>query len=300
MSVSVRTLERQTTPVREGAMASPTLRHTPPVPLFDPAAGERPPHDAVEVYLEPPPALSAVYEDCGQRGRVGRAVEAAWSAGRDAAFAALRKFLYVKVGFHQQRRGMNSVGKFWPAQLRVTHLSHVGVPDSTGGPVQLHDHVYIGATALPDVSRDQLPADEAGAFWPIDLYSLRHDTSTILNAVYNAAICREFTARTGARWREVRPGVRAPLVIEGWEAQAATVPRVLCPGLPRSAPDPPLSQERFIADALAAEPDAIEERQWQIRIEAGGAFLTAMHLERLVIHYLVYPSTEDDFDDDLY
>jgi hypothetical protein len=278
------------------------------LPLFDPACGELPPPDAVEVYLEPPPSLSLLYQGCVDTGAHPEwlpHLEAAWAAGQAAALdTLLRHGGYLKVGDHHQRPGMNSVGTFLPGHLRITHIPHLSVLGAEPY-AMMHDHFYIGAEGVPDEARcvsragtSLLARGEAGRPWPVDLYSLRHSVPRLLYVAYQQAIERTLTERSGMQW-QVGAGT-APRVVAGCEGLAATFPRLLCPGPPRAPRTPPLTRERMLADAYAAEPDAIEERRQVIRMEVGLAWRKAALVERLVIQDIVNPAPVDLEEDDLY
>lgn len=277
----------------------------PDLPLFDPTLGELPPHDAVELYHEPPPVLSVLHNiGTGSPTHSGwvEPVEAAWTASRDAAIAALRKEVQIKVGHHHERRGMPSVGIYWPAQLRVTCVSHLSHPD-TEGFAQMHDHIYIGATAHPDntprpsmagTPLPPLPGDQADRPWPIDVHGLRHNAADLVEAMSTVAAQRELTARKGVVWTEI-PGVRAPRTLPGFEEASITYPRFICPGPGRAAPDPPLDWPTFLDQAITARggPRLPEEQLRDIERAAYLEFTRLLEKPRIVLRDVVYRREQD-------
>ncbi len=271
-----------------------------PLPLFDPARGELPPLDAIEVYLEPPPSLSLLHSECLTTGQYPQWVphlEAAWAAGQAAALKTFVSNLQIKVGRHQDRPGLPSVGQYLAGRLSITHVPHLCVP-GTEPFSQMHDHFYIAPTAIPDPPRCMSMAGtsllapwDAGQQWPVDIRSMRMGFADLLDALYQGAIQKEVTARIGSAWIPGRRG--APAVVDGCQDVVGDFPRIMCPGLPRAQPDPPLSRERVLAEALAAEPDAIEERQAEIGREVGSKLLRAAHPLRLVLRDIVDPPPVD-------
>jgi hypothetical protein len=275
------------------------------LPLFDPAAGELPPHSAIELYHEPPPVLSILRNigmDSPAHSGWVEAVEAAWRASRDAAIASVRKEVEIKVGHHYERRGMASVGIYWPAHLRVTCVSHLSHPE-TEGFAQMHDHIYIGATAYPDntprpsmagTPLAPLASDQADKPWPIDVYGLRHNAADMIEAMSTVAAQRELTARKGVRWTEI-PGVRAPRTLPGFEEAAITYPRFICPGPERSVPDPPLVWPTFLEQAIAARGERmLEEELRDVERDARLRFSRLLEKERIVLRDVVYRREQDE------
>ena len=244
----------------------------PPLPLFDPARGELPPLDAIEVYLEPPPSLSLLHGEAVATGEYTHWIphlEAAWAAGQVAALDALLRNVQIKVGQHYDRPGQASVGKYLFGRLSITHVPHLCVP-GTEPFTQMHDHFYIAPTAIPDEPRCMSMAGtsllspwDAGKPWPLDLFALRAGTASLLDAMYQIAIQQELTARIGTVWIPGRRGV--PSAIAGCEDVVGEFPRIMCPGLPRHRARPPRTRAELLDLALAAEPDASEERRWELR-----------------------------------
>jgi hypothetical protein len=272
-----------------------------PRPLFDAAAGEPPPRDAIEFYLEPlPMTLSALYADCLEdpaSRHVVESIEAAWAAAAQTARATLAEHIYVKVGIHHQRRGMNSVGKFWPARLRIGHIAHRQTLDYTGN-VQLHDHFYVAPTAYPDTSMPThmpLFVGDANQMWPIDQYGFRDNLVPMLNALYQDTIIRELDHRLN-RPRWVRPGPGQEWSLHGYQDADQHYPRKVCAGPARAAVERPRTERQLIEETLAAEPDASEERKWEIR--AGIGLPRPTPVQRLVVQDILNPPPPDADEDD--
>lgn len=273
------------------------------LPLFDPARGELPPLDAIEVYLEPPPSVSLLHGACvstGQHQELMPHLEAAWVAGQAAALKALLRNLQIKVGQHHDRPGQYSIGKYLFGKLAITHVPHLCVP-GTEPFTQMHDHFYIGASAIPDEPRcmskagtSLLPPGDAGKPWPLDLFALRAGTASVLDALYQCAIEKELTARIGTVWI---PGQRAaPSVAAQCQDLVAEFPRLMCPGLPRHRSRPPRTRAQLLELALAAEPDASEERRWEL--STGDLPDPDRPGERFIIRDIVDPPRPSQ--DDLY
>jgi len=287
-------------------MTSSKLEIAPPLPLFDPTRGELPPLDAIEVYLEPPPSLSLLHVRCvttGQHPELLPHFEAAWAAGQAVTMDTLLRNLPIKVGRHQERPGMGSVGSYLFGKLVITHVPHLCV---TGAEpyAQMHDHFYIGATAVPDEPRcmsmagtSLLSPSHVGKQWPVDLFSLREQVASILYALYEHAIQRELTRRIGTRWL---PGEgKGPVVAAECQDLVKTFPRLMCPGLRRARPHPPRTRAELLAEALAAEPHASAERRWELRMTIESAPHPDRAGERFVIRDIIDPPRRD-LDDDLY
>lgn len=275
------------------------------LPLFDPAAGEQPPHAAIELYHEPPPVLSIVHNvgrEASSRADWVPAVEAAWAASREAAIAAVCKEVSIKVGHHYEQRGQGSIGIYWPAHLRLTCVSHLHHPE-TEGFAQIHDHIYIGATAYPDNTPrpsmagtpiPPLPRDQADQPWPIDLYGLRHEAAEMIQTMSEVAAYRELTARAGARWVEI-PGVRAPRTMPGFEEAAITYPRFICPGPERADPDFPLDWPTFLDQAIAARRERLSEEQLRdLERDTYLKFRRLLEKERIVLRDVVHRREQDE------
>ncbi|NMH97304.1 hypothetical protein [Pseudonocardia acidicola] len=194
---------------------------TPALPLFDPAAGERPPRDAVELYLETPVTLGVLHQAATEGGHreIVTAAEQAREAAVAAALASLRREgSHLKVGPHYRRPGGGTVGLFLPGRLYITRITHLWVEGWDDVP-RLHDHIYIGAQGI---------ADEDGQHWPTDFYSLRTQVVSILNAEHRGALHRSLMESIGAVWSIPAYG-QMELVEPPLEQYVDDYPRVFCP-----------------------------------------------------------------------
>ncbi len=287
-------------------MTSSKLEIAPPLPLFDPTRGELPPLDAIEIYLEPPPSLSLLHMGAtvtGQPSDLLAHFEAAWAAGQAVAMDVLLRNLQIKVGQHYDRPGMPSVGKYLAGQLAVTHVPHLCVPGAEPY-AQMHDHFYIGLTAVPDEARCMsmagtplLSPSEVGRQWPLDIFGLREQVVSILDALYEHAIQRELTRRIGTRW--IPDDGKGPVVAAQCQDLVKTFTRLMCPGLRRARPHPPRTYAQLLAEALAAEPHADAERRWELRMTIESAPHPDRAGERFVIRDVIDPPRHD-LDQDLY
>lgn len=275
--------------------------------LFDPDS-ELPPHEAIELYHEPPPVLSVIDSVCTSDGDGAnwdatgwsRAARSAWTASRDAAIAALREHLYIKVGTHHPQRTGNSVGKFWPARLRISWVSHLCHPE-TEPFAQMHDHIYISSTAYPDTTPTPptlpLPLWEADQPWPIDRHSLVHGTADVVAAQSGIAARTTLTELTGAVWTSI-PHAKLPATIDGFEEATQTYPRFICPGPKRAAPaNVPTSWRKFLAEEIERNrgrwDGMLEEQRRKFKIDARLEFGRLWDVDRIVLLEQVYPRLRD-------
>jgi hypothetical protein len=276
--------------------------------LFNPDR-ELPPHGAIELYHEPPPVLSMIHTIITTAGGEdphgwAPAAQAAWTASRDAAIEALRQHLYIKVGTHYPQQLGNSVGKYWPARLRISSISHLCHPE-TEPFAQMHDHIYIHPTAYPDNTPTPptlpLPEWEADQPWPIDRYSLAHETADMVVAMSGIAAQNTFTELTGAVWSSI-PHINLPATLEGFEADTQTYPRFICPGPQRAAPDGPTSWADYRAAKIAENPgrwnDMLEEQRREFTMRARAEFNRLGEVDRIILIERVYPRLRDVADRD--
>lgn len=97
-----------------------------PLPLFDPAVGEVPPADAVELYFEAPLSVGLFHMHSTLGGREDHvaAIDEAIEAAMSDVLACLHDHALLKVGYHaQQRRSAATVGEYQAGQLYLTRVS---------------------------------------------------------------------------------------------------------------------------------------------------------------------------------
>lgn len=130
--------------------------HVDPAPLFDPAAGGRPPEDALDLYFHAPISLSLLgdaYAAHGMERELGQLLSLYADLAADTVTDVQRQGGYV-AGGHR--------GRAIPARLEITALAENDVPDEPT--MRLHTHIYVGRTAI---------ALETGERHPVDLAELR-------------------------------------------------------------------------------------------------------------------------------
>lgn len=261
----------------------------PMLPLFDPDAGELPPRDAVEVYLETPTTLGLLYTLAVDEGqdRLMDAATAAWEAGVDAALGCLRREAgYLKVGQHYPRPGGGTVGLYLPGHLYLTRVDHV-LAEDRGDVARLHDHLYIGCCGLlEEKDSPYYPHDveENARRWPVDLYSLQRPVMSMLNAQHADVLYRSLTASVGAQWSEREHADQfRELTAPALAQYVAEYPRVICSGLPRSTAYQSTSPAQRLQVALGAEPDASPERIEAIRQEVASEGYGSGRGRRLIV-----------------
>ncbi|MDN5750260.1 MAG: relaxase domain-containing protein [Pseudonocardia sp.] len=197
-----------------------------PLPLFDPAVGEVPPVDAVELYFEAPLSVGLFHMQSTLGGREDHvaAIDAAIEAAMSDVLACLHDHALLKVGYHaRQRRSGATVGEYQPGQLYLTRVSHLLATDRDGvvrnDVARLHGHVYFGATGT---ARD-------GQRWPVDLYSSRR-AITQMWPRYHQRLERALSTSLGVAWgvRESGPSPARELIDPPLEQFVADYPRVVC------------------------------------------------------------------------
>jgi hypothetical protein len=273
------------------------------LPLFDPAAGETPPADAIELYVETPVSLGVYYSAAqealeyggspAQARRETAAILAAREAGMGALLACLRREAsYVKVGQHYAlgQRG-ETAGLHLRGQLHVTRVAHVVVPMRDGQEpdvARLHDHVYIGAYGR--CADDTEHSEGRGRLWPIDAVNL-------CDAVKQAAVqqlqalTNSLVANLGAVW-EYPSNANKDRYLELIEPPFVDLedyPRLFCPGPARASAcqGPSLAaRERAM---LAEEPDAREERVEELLRAARTEHRRALQNRRVIVRDVLLP-----------
>lgn len=195
-----------------------------PLPLFDPAVGEAPPADAVELYFEAPLSVGLLHMHSTLGGREDHvaAIDEAIEAAMADVLACLHDHALLKVGHHaRQRRSGATVGEYQAGQLYLTRVSHLLATDRDGvvcnDVARLHDHVYLGATGT---ARD-------GRRWPVDLYSSRR-ASTQMWPRYHQRLERALSASLDVTWSIPESPVASELIDPPLEQFVADYPRVVC------------------------------------------------------------------------
>lgn len=287
------------------------VRESPSLPLFDPAAGEGPPRDAIELYVETPISLGVYYDAAldavlyagaspTKAHRETTAILAARDAGIEALLAHLRREgSYVKVGQHYptRRRG-ETLGEHLRANLYVTRVAHLTcpIPDGQEQDVsRLHDHIYIGAYAPCEDDSDH--HERKGQLWPIDQLNLRNITMSLgalqIEALENSlveSLNTEWEYPSEANKNRYRELIDPPFV------DVQDYPRYYCGGPARSLACQGLEWPAREAAALAQEPDAIEERVVEIRRAARLEYTNAVTNRRIIVRDVLYPAPRDPDD----
>lgn len=287
------------------------VREIPSLPLFDPAAGESPPRDAIELYVETPISLGVYYDAAldsvlyagaspAKARRETTAILAARDAGIEALLAHLRREgSYVKVGQHYptRRRG-ETLGLHLRGNLYVTRVAHLTcpIPDGQEEDVsRLHDHIYIGAYGPCEDDSDH--HERKGRLWPIDQQNLRNITMS-LGAIHLQALERSLIDSLDAEWEypseanknRYRELIDPPFV------DVQDYPRYYCGGPARSAAYQGPSPREREAAAVAAEPDATEERVAQLLNAARAEDFQVTAKRRIIVRDVLYPAPRDPDD----
>lgn len=288
------------------------VREIPSLPLFDPAAGESPPRDAIELYVETPISLGVYYDAAldsvayagaspAKAHRETTAILAARDAGIEALLAHLRSDgSYVKVGQHYptRRRG-ETLGLHLPGNLYVTRVAHLTVPMPEGQEQdvsRLHDHIYIGAYARCEDDSD-LHHVRKGQLWPVDETNLRNIT-TSLGVLHLQALERSLVESLDVEWEyhsEANTNRHRELIDPPF-IDVQDYPRLFCGGHARSSACQGLEWPEREAAALAQEPDAIEERVVEIRRAARREYTDAVTNRRITVRDVLYPPPRDPDD----
>lgn len=288
-----------------------SVRESPSLPLFDPAAGESPPRDAIELYVETPVSLgiyldaaldSVVYAGASpaKAQRKTTAILAARDAGIEALLAHLRREgSFVKVGQHYptRRRG-ETLGLHLRGNLYVARVAHLSCPVPEGQEQdvsRLHDHIYIGAYARCEDDSDH--HEQKGQLWPVDRLNL-HNITMSLGVLQIEALENSLVESLGVEWEyptvanknRYRELIYPPFV------DVQDYPRLFCGGPARStASQGPSPREREAA-AVAAEPDATEERVAQLLNTARAEDFQAATNRRIIVRDILYPPPRDPDD----
>jgi len=197
-------------------MAS-TEKQPAPAALFDPDT-ERPPRDALEVYLEPPVSL-LVWMTALRAGPMRPQDFVAWSSverWRAEATAAAVASLGRHANYVMQRwEGTVGLPTYAPARIKVTSVSHDEAlghqdPDDVLAVYRPHEHIYLSRHG---------DADDGSGRWPLDVEGVRH-AALMAQTAYVGTF--RGSSEELFRWRRVEdseydPGPPESLPIGRWD-----------------------------------------------------------------------------------